>query len=191
MPIRLSLDNTDSARRSHSPVPSPVRLSIARSSRISTAILLFLALIAVGSAKATEHDISIKRIVIVRQESAGRPMTPTNPVARFRVEIASEIPDKEKGLSGRERLDADAGMLFILDPASPGFFWMKGMNFPLDILFFDSKRRFLSAAMGLQPCTRCAWVKTPDRAAYALEINAGLLERLGIREGDNFSFVDD
>lgn len=55
------------------------------------------------------------------------------------VEIADTAAKRAKGLSGRSSLDANAGMLFILDPTniSPAF-WMKDMSFPLDIIWIKS-----------------------------------------------------
>ena len=133
---------------------------------------------------------SSKTVVILRQGGADR-MSMERQLVRLRVEVVSGQADMEKGLSGRDGLPDDAGMLFVLDPAHPSYFWMKGMNFPIDVLFFDRQKRLLSAAGNLQPCIHCAWVIPPAGTAYALEVNAGITEKLGIREGDRFAFGDE
>jgi uncharacterized membrane protein (UPF0127 family) len=168
-------------------------LIVSRLSALSILILCVLTVCLLSSvtdcsADPVEKAPLIKTIVILRHE--GTDHLP-QPLAGFRVEVVAETADKQKGLSGRERLTDDAGMLFVLEPLKPGYFWMKGMNFPIDILFFDQSRRLLAAAENLQPCIRCTVVRPPAGAAYALEIKAGLTEKLDIRKGDRFAFGDE
>lgn len=59
-------------------------------------------------------------------------------------EVAAEVADtgykKQLGLSGRKSLAAGRGMLFIYDsPETPGF-WMKEMNFNIDIIWLYRQR---------------------------------------------------
>ena len=159
--------------------------------RICSMTVLLLAAVNIPCADSAEKKPFIKTIVILIQEGPGHDMSVENSLARFRIEVVSENADKQKGLSGRGSLPADEGMLFVLDPDNPSYFWMKGMNFPIDILFFDKDKRFLSAGESLQPCIRCTLLKPPAHAAYALEINAGLVKKLGIRAGDIFAFRDE
>jgi uncharacterized membrane protein (UPF0127 family) len=168
---------------------------VARLSALSILLICFLTVFLLASvndcsADPGEKAPSVRAIVILKREGPDH-LVRERPLAGFRVEVVSETADKQKGLSGREGLTDDAGMLFVLDPASPSFFWMKGMNFPIDILFFDQGKRLLSAAENLQPCIRCTFVRPPAGAAYALEIKAGLTEKLGIRKGDMFAFGDE
>ena len=48
-------------------------------------------------------------------------------------------PSVALGLGGRDRLDRDAGMYFVLTDDSPRI-WMKGMRFPLDLVWIDGDR---------------------------------------------------
>src|SRR5687768_8240241 len=59
--------------------------------------------------------------------------------ASVRAEVADDEASRRQGLSGRERLGADEGMLFVLPGDSPSF-WMKGMRFPLDIIWIRQGR---------------------------------------------------
>lgn len=105
-------------------------------------------------------------------------------IATFTVETVSDPEPVRKGLSGRDNLPKDRGMLFILDDRRPHAFWMKGMLFPLDILFFDRNRKLTDIYRQLLPCTNCFSVAPSRPAAYVLEINAGLARELGIQVGD-------
>ncbi|MGH2978481.1 MAG: DUF192 domain-containing protein, partial [Solirubrobacterales bacterium] len=59
--------------------------------------------------------------------------------ASVRAEIAADEAAQQRGLSGRERLAADGGMLFLLADDSPSF-WMQGMRFPIDIVWIRNGR---------------------------------------------------
>lgn len=115
------------------------------------------------------------------QQQTGTP--PGAVRAVFHAEVADNSPAREKGLSGRDSLPGDHAMLFVLADA-PTAFWMRGMRFPIDILFFDKTMALISVLQWLAPCDRCELHPAPADAAYALEINAGLTDSLGLRPGD-------
>lgn len=53
----------------------------------------------------------------------------------FSVEVVDTATKRNKGLSGRESLATGSGMLFIFPETKVYQFWMKGMKFPLDMIF--------------------------------------------------------
>ena len=106
--------------------------------------------------------------------------------ASVRTEIAADEASRQRGLSGRERLAADAGMLFLLPNDSPAF-WMKGMRFPLDIVWIKDGRVVDVTADVPPPDGQSASLPTysPGRPAdRALEVNAGWAARHGVGRGD-------
>lgn len=126
-----------------------------------------------------------KTVVILKQTGSAHDIFTKAARASFTAEVVSEKADSQKGLSGRDSLPADAGMLFVLGPEGSHFFWMKDMRFPIDIIVFDSDMKTIEILRGLQPCTQCPVYSVSERAAYALEINAGLAQKLGIAPGDH------
>ena len=56
----------------------------------------------------------------------------------FAAEIANTGELRTKGLSERDALDSETGMLFIFDDGRASAFWMKGMRFPLDFVWIGS-----------------------------------------------------
>lgn len=88
-------------------------------------------------------------------------------------------------------MDLTNGMLFKLNDKKESVFWLKGMKFPLDILFFDRNKRVIDIFERLTPCDECVLIKPSKPAAYALEINAGTAKKYGIRIGDAFEIEDD
>ena len=57
----------------------------------------------------------------------------------LQVDLALTDEEKARGLSGRESLDEDEGMLFVFDVPGNYGFWMKDMNFAIDIIWLNEK----------------------------------------------------
>ncbi len=93
---------------------------------------------------------------------------------RFRVEVASSEALRERGLSGRASLPLDAGMWFVLPSADQHGFWMKDMNFAIDLIWVRADREVIKVEH-LPPCGDfyCPTHFPPEPAAYVLEVNAG------------------
>lgn len=140
--------------------------------------LLFLIFWAAGTAGAAT-DTKAEKISLQRDAEN---------IAVFTIEIVSDKKTKQQGLSGRSPMPDDRGMLFILDSSVEHFFWMKGMEFPIDILFFSEDKSVTEVLPKLMLCKECPTYKAPVHTAYALEINAGLAEVLGVKTGDRFVY---
>jgi uncharacterized protein len=134
----------------------------------------------------------IANVAIARASEPGPGPAPQagGAILRISVEVVSDAKARERGLSGREGLAEDSGMLFVLDEGRPAAFWMKGMRFPLDLLYFDKNRRLIKILSGLQPCTDCPIYRSPDDTAYVLEVAAGAARKYGIRTGDFLTYTD-
>lgn len=106
---------------------------------------------------------------------------------RYGVEIVADAQARARGLMFRELMATDRGMLFVFDGEEPRSFWMKNTRLPLDILFFDSRRRLVSLHSRVPPCldgAECPDWTSEGPATYVLELNAGQAEALGLRRGD-------
>lgn len=101
----------------------------------------------------------------------------------IRVEIA-DTPDKQKqGLSGRTDLASDTGMLFTFDTPGKYGFWMKDMNFAIDIVWIDEKFYVIGIEKEVTPDT-FPQVFYPDQAVkYVLELPAGSSDKYRIEKG--------
>jgi uncharacterized membrane protein (UPF0127 family) len=107
------------------------------------------------------------------------------------VEIAKTPAQQTKGLSGRTNLPADHGMLFVFDHEDYWGFWMIDMNFPLDMIWFDSNRQAVYILQDLPPCTPpgCPVYEPPVKASYVLEVNAGFAQSHNVTLGTPFTFL--
>jgi uncharacterized membrane protein (UPF0127 family) len=140
--------------------------------------LVFGAAGAIGAAATTD---TAEKISVQRDSER---------VALFTVEMVSDKKAMQQGLSGRYPMPDDHSMLFILDSTAEHFFWMNGMEFSVDILFFDRDKRLIELLPELTLCEECTAYKTPVGTSNVLEINAGMADALGIKTGDDLVFTD-
>jgi len=66
------------------------------------------------------------------------------------VEMADEVQEHTRGLSGRSSLASDEGMLFIFPEKKERTFWMKDMLFPLDVIWI-ADGEVVSVSNDVQP----------------------------------------
>ncbi len=107
------------------------------------------------------------------------------------VELARTQSEQQRGLSGRDSMPSDSGMLFIFDGEGYWSFWMHEMRFPLDIIWFDSGRHAVFIEQGLKACGPdvCPSYTPTTKAMYVLEVNAGFVASHIISLGDVFAFL--
>ena len=106
----------------------------------------------------------------------------------FQVEIAEDMISRARGLSYRGSLAEDEGMLFIFDRPSVQKFWMKDMNFAIDILWFRGDE-LIGIAKNVPPEPGASILNlksyaSPGKADRVLEIRAGLSDKYGFEAGD-------
>ena len=106
----------------------------------------------------------------------------------FDIEIAGDDASRTRGLMFRDAMPADHGMLFLFDEMQPRVFWMKNTHIPLDILYFDKNYKLVSMQQRVPPCRSagndCPQYPSTGPAQYVLELNAGVADKLGVKEGD-------
>lgn len=100
----------------------------------------------------------------------------------FRVETVVDEKSKELGLGKRRSLCQDCGMLFVFDRPGKYAFWMKRMRFGLDILWIN-EGRIVFIEKNIPPAFGQT-MTPPENADQVLELNAGTVERFGIKVGD-------
>ena len=81
-----------------------------------------------------------QEISIIQMDSI--PIIKVNNIA-ISVELADTPKKQAMGLSGRETMAENRGMLFLYDKAGFYGFWMEDMRFPIDIIWFDEERKII------------------------------------------------
>lgn len=112
----------------------------------------------------------------------------------YEVEVVKDIISQARGLSGRKSLDSGAGMLFIFSDSSTRAFWMKDMNFPIDIVWIREGRVVGFVQDAPIPIKNSANLVPPtfysnEPADMVLEVPAGTVKKDGIILGDTIELI--
>ena len=104
--------------------------------------------------------------------------------------------EKAKGLSDRKNLCSNCGLLFVYDSEGIYSFWMRRMYFDIDILWLNKDRVVDIIYDAKKPTAEefespriIYQSKVP--ADKVLEVNAGWVEKNGIKIGDSFQKTND
>jgi uncharacterized membrane protein (UPF0127 family) len=111
------------------------------------------------------------------------------------VEIADEFNEWQQGLSDRKILAENEGMLFVFPDKQVRCFWMKNMNFALDIIWLDDNLPAQTGKIikidkdaqpeGEKPSRRYSSMVPIN---YVLEVNAGWCDKYNIKVGNEVKF---
>ncbi|MCR4334522.1 MAG: DUF192 domain-containing protein [Patescibacteria group bacterium] len=98
--------------------------------------------------------------------------------------IADTEDKKEKGLGGFVSLRSDNGMLFVFSELGIYSFWMKDMQFPIDIIWLDEKCVITHIENNISPETYPTAYSSNSNSLYVLEIGAGFVKKNNLKVGD-------
>lgn len=103
----------------------------------------------------------------------------------YRVDVAVTPKEKEIGLGGRDSLREGAGMLFPYDHSERFSYWMKGMKFPIDIIWIHDLRIVdISKHVPVSTDDTLPVYAPREPVNLVLEIAAGESDRNGFQIGD-------
>ena len=110
----------------------------------------------------------------------------------IQVEVEDTDASREQGLSGRTSLADGSGMLFVFDTPGNYGFWMKDMNFSIDMLFIDALGTIVTIAPN---ASSAGYHLNPPQVFYpassvqfVLEVPAGFAAKNGIEVGQHAAF---
>jgi len=133
-----------------------------------------------AESSASTSDSSAQILQTVDARLGGNPL---------KIWLARTHQEKAKGLMFVDSMVDDQGMLFVYESPQIMSFWMKNTKIPLDLVFFTENLEINGWIKCMQP-----GYGRPERALehyvselpaqYALELNAGSIERLALKHGD-------
>ena len=162
---------------------------------ISFVVVLLLMVIAIGCESNVNGIDEIKD-----KHISGNVINQTPQVkigdAIFEVELAINPAERAKGLSGRNILDKNNGMLFVFSEDSATQFWMYGMKFSLDIVWISNSCKIIDITYNAEhpenPNSSEGLVLYSSKlpSTYTLEINAGEIDLYNINIGELVEFLN-
>ncbi|CAN7271213.1 DUF192 domain-containing protein [Rhizobium rhizogenes] len=102
---------------------------------------------------------------------------------KFTVELALTEPQLEFGLMYRDTMPADHGMLFDFGTSRPVMMWMKNTKLSLDMLFLDRNGVITHIQENAVPYSE-AIISSGGPVAYVIELNGGVVKKLGLAVDD-------
>jgi uncharacterized protein len=105
----------------------------------------------------------------------------------FRLELALDDDSRTQGLSDREEIAADGGMLFVFPEEKQRSFWMLRCPVPIDIAFLDARGEVVwMHAMQVEPDPNkpVKQYNSHYPAQFAVELREGTIRRLGLAQED-------
>ena len=106
------------------------------------------------------------------------------------VEVASTPEAQAQGLSGRTGLAENKGMLFVFAEPGQYAFWMKDMNFPIDMIWINENFKVIYIQKNAEPASYPETFGPAVNAKYVLEVVAGFADKNNLKEGDSALFGD-
>lgn len=103
------------------------------------------------------------------------------------VYLADNPRIRTRGLSNKTYLPENEGMLFVFENPAQYSFWMKDMNFSIDMVWIDEEGKVVFVKEDVSPDTYPTLFTPTDPALYVLELNAGYARDLGLTVGTKVS----
>lgn len=107
---------------------------------------------------------------------------------KFTLEISDTEALRARGLSYRGGLPENGGMLFIFPAPGVYQFWMKDMNFPIDIIWLDQNKKVVHIEHSLATSTYPNSFGPTTQTQYVIELLAGEVKRISLTLGEKISF---
>lgn len=106
----------------------------------------------------------------------------------YSLEVADTAAAREKGLSERDSLPANTGMLFVFEKSADWRIWMLQMRFPIDIAWLNDNKQIVHIKHNATPAEYPELYKADQLSRYVIEVSSGAFEAQGVKVGDSISF---
>ena len=106
----------------------------------------------------------------------------------FDVLIADTDELKKRGLGDRNSLGEKEAMLFVFNEDEKHYFWMKDMNFPIDIVWLNADKKVIYIERNVATSTYPEVFGPKEKSRYVIELNAGISDKVKLQAGDVFNF---
>lgn len=107
----------------------------------------------------------------------------------IKIEIADTLGERVQGLSYRDKIEKDKGLLFIFDNSDFHGIWMKDMRFSIDIIWLDQNLQVIHMEESVSPDTYPDTFSPNKKALYVLEVYDGFVSDNNILMGDQMTIL--
>ncbi|MDR2457134.1 MAG: DUF192 domain-containing protein [Clostridiales Family XIII bacterium] len=154
-------------------------------------VILMQMLFSINSYAVYERYVSLPSVLIgdpdIDEYVDNKPLNVEMNGQKLKLIVAKEHDTMIKGLSWRKKIPFD-GMIFFFDKPMKISFWMRGMNFPIDIVWVSN-----NIVIGVTenakpepgvPEEDLKLYTPPAKVDIVIELSAGQAKQLNIKEGN-------
>ena len=106
----------------------------------------------------------------------------------FALRIADTAEERMHGLSNTKSLPRNEAMLFKFEEPQRSCFWMKEMNYPLDIVWLSDAKKVVFIKQNAEPSSYPTAFCPLKPSKYVIELNAGEVKAAHITVGQQLDF---
>jgi uncharacterized membrane protein (UPF0127 family) len=107
---------------------------------------------------------------------------------KYNLLVVATAAEQEKGLGGRASLPQNDAMLFPFTTPAVQCFWMKNMEFSLDMVWLNANKQVVHIQSDVSPATYPETFCPSTPAQYVLELNAGQAQAAHLQLGQTLNF---
>lgn len=147
---------------------------------------LFLTAIVASSCKPNFEEEMKSKDFSFQNEATGYLISKEkDTLKKLQLELADTDYKVHLGMTYKDELQEDQGLLFVFEKSAPRYFFMKNTPVALDVVFVDENLTIDSFVSNAQPQdTTISRSKKPVQ--YILDLKAGTAAQLRLQEGDTF-----
>lgn len=108
----------------------------------------------------------------------------------YYLEIAQTNRERKIGLSNRNEICSNCGMLFIFDKEDQYSLWMKDTYIPLDMIWINSQFQIVKIITALATDNSENIYTNKDPAKYVIELPANEVYKLDLKVGDTIQLSE-
>jgi len=111
------------------------------------------------------------------------------------VQIADTQPRIVRGLMFQEQLPYTEGMIFVFDNTGIHSLWMLNMQFPLDMIWFDTDGNVVHIEQNVPPCksaletVTCTRINPSENSLYILEVTSGFVDKFNVTKNSVLEII--
>lgn len=111
----------------------------------------------------------------------------------FKVKVAKTEKEKQVGLSETKKLGEKDGMLFVFNAPEKYSFWMRDMDFPIDIIYIKGDEVvdvIKNAPAPTSSNSELPIYQPSTEADKVLEVNSGIADKYNIKKGTKLEIAN-
>ena len=107
------------------------------------------------------------------------------------IEIMQSPEERALGLMYRQKISEDQGMLFIFDQPLKVNFWMKNVQFSIDMIFIDETNTIVHIEKNVPPCHKdpCPTYSSISEVKYVVEVVSGFCDKFNVKTNQTIEVI--